>query len=529
MDKCILFVRVSTEKQSFDEQEKELYEMAVADGFAPQNIIAICTKESGIKLTEEERAGLTEMKQYVETDNIICVYAWEISRIARKKKILFSILEYLIERKIQLVIKEPFIKLLNPDGKINEASETMFTLFAQLAESEMRNKKARFARGMKEAKELGKIHGLPKYGYFKDNFGRAQINEQEAEFIRKVYNLYLSTELSESKLHKELLSQGYSICLYKLRDILSNEVYIGNKFYPAIVTKEMWQRSKNRTLSNNKRAVKSTRRINFGEKLIICPNCGKFYVAGNTAYRCSANSANKYALREEDRCDFYHCIHISRMDGLLWYIAQNEYAKYMAEDTIEKEKEIDLQLNVLSKKIAVVNNSISKHNEVIERIVESYISGLLSQEKRDLKIAKEKETFKAIVQEKARLQNDIERLISIKTELKDKDYLSKYNLAEAHTNNMSKREMWEIVHKFISWVEIKAVQLDRWVACERKIKKRKCVKIKVHLTFDEPTNIMYEENEEEDWTIYYDGKYQRTPFFVIRNGKQENINIPFIS
>ena len=150
MDKCILFVRVSTEKQSFDEQEKELYEMAVADGFAPQNIIAICTKESGIKLTEEERAGLTEMKQYVETDNIICVYAWEISRIARKKKILFSILEYLIERKIQLVIKEPFIKLLNPDGKINEASETMFTLFAQLAESEMRNKKARFARGMKE-------------------------------------------------------------------------------------------------------------------------------------------------------------------------------------------------------------------------------------------------------------------------------------------------------------------------------------------------------------------------------------------
>ena len=33
--------------------------------------------------------------------------SWEISRIARRKKILFSILEYLTERKIQLIIKEP--------------------------------------------------------------------------------------------------------------------------------------------------------------------------------------------------------------------------------------------------------------------------------------------------------------------------------------------------------------------------------------------------------------------------------------
>ena len=49
--KCILLVRVSTLKQDFDEQEKELYQLAINDGYSDENIIAICEKESGIKLS----------------------------------------------------------------------------------------------------------------------------------------------------------------------------------------------------------------------------------------------------------------------------------------------------------------------------------------------------------------------------------------------------------------------------------------------------------------------------------------------
>ena len=48
--KAILLVRVSTKVQDFDEQEKEIYRMAVKDGYKPEDIISICEKESGIKL-----------------------------------------------------------------------------------------------------------------------------------------------------------------------------------------------------------------------------------------------------------------------------------------------------------------------------------------------------------------------------------------------------------------------------------------------------------------------------------------------
>ena len=53
--KAILLVRVSTKTQDFDEQERAIYEMAIKDGYSPDDIIPICEKESGIKLSEEER------------------------------------------------------------------------------------------------------------------------------------------------------------------------------------------------------------------------------------------------------------------------------------------------------------------------------------------------------------------------------------------------------------------------------------------------------------------------------------------
>ena len=139
--KCILLVRVSTEAQSYDEQEKELYDLAHFYGYKDKDISSIATKESAIKLDEEERFGLNRMKELLETGEYNCGFAWEISRIARRKKILFSILEYLTSKGIQLIIKEPRIRLLKDDKTIDEGAETIFTLYAQLAESEMRNKK----------------------------------------------------------------------------------------------------------------------------------------------------------------------------------------------------------------------------------------------------------------------------------------------------------------------------------------------------------------------------------------------------
>ena len=196
--KAILLVRVSTETQDFDEQEKAIYEMAIRDGYSPDNIIPVCEKESGIKLSEEERAGLNRMKELIETDSTInCVYSWEVSRIARRKKINFSVLDYLTERKVQLVIKEPFMRLFKDNGDIDEGAEMVFTLFSQLAEVEMRTKLARWKR-TKDAKRKQSFYtgGWLLYGYNVDEVTKKIVPSEDAEIVQKIFNMYLTGNYS---------------------------------------------------------------------------------------------------------------------------------------------------------------------------------------------------------------------------------------------------------------------------------------------------------------------------------------------
>ena len=250
--KCILLVRVSTEAQSYDEQEKELYDLAHFYGYKDKDISSIATKESAIKLDEEERFGLNRMKELLETGEYDCVFAWEISRIARRKKILFSILEYLTSKGIQLIIKEPRIRLLKDDKTIDEGAETIFTLYAQLAESEMRNKIARFARAKKEGFNKGKyMGGKITLGYKVSEDGYWEIDEEGSKLVRLIFDMYISGEYSLTGLGKELKSRGYfknlSVTSIKVEmsHLLKNPIYRGirtsNNIYPQIIDDDTWE------------------------------------------------------------------------------------------------------------------------------------------------------------------------------------------------------------------------------------------------------------------------------------------------
>ena len=96
MKKCILLSRVSTQQQTLEQQTNELLKFAKNRGYNDNSIIVIEDKESAIKLDEEHRQGLIKMKEYIAEDkNINCVICYEISRISRQQKVLFSIRDYL--------------------------------------------------------------------------------------------------------------------------------------------------------------------------------------------------------------------------------------------------------------------------------------------------------------------------------------------------------------------------------------------------------------------------------------------------
>ena len=93
----------------------------------------------------------------------------EISRISRREKVLYDELEFLTDRKIQLIIKSPYIKLLLPNGDVDTNAKMAFSIFATLAASEMTNKLARFKRSKENKRAEGKfVGGFIPFGYTVD-------------------------------------------------------------------------------------------------------------------------------------------------------------------------------------------------------------------------------------------------------------------------------------------------------------------------------------------------------------------------
>ena len=415
--KCILFVRVSTEQQSFDEQEKELYEMAIKDGYEKENIIPIAYKESAIKLSEEERMGLNEMKFRIDTDpDIDSCYVWEISRISRTKSVLFHVEEYLIKHHIQLIIKNPYHKLLKDDGSIDEGAEMVFVLYGQLAEAEMRNRKERFKRGKKDNAKNDKYNGgyIP-YGYYIKDDKTFGIKEEEKKVILDVFEWYESGKYSITqivrKLQEKHIDEKRHFTLSFVQNILTNKLLTGElqedrditcvvkgterkwhqypRKYPQIIPIEQYLRCRE-IASKNKTNADKTKNIYYGNKIFRCPECGRYAVgvSNRAIYRCyDAYNTNRLleGYLEETRCKNRKNYSINIIDTILWHCASYwEVMKSIINKKETKEKYLD-KIQEIEHQKRIAQKRIEDYEKQIERIINLHIKGHLDEKKYEQK------------------------------------------------------------------------------------------------------------------------------------------------
>lgn len=488
MKKAILLVRVSTEKQNFDEQEKQLYNLAISDGFNDDNIIIIAEKESGIKLSEDERKGLNRMKEEIAKGDVSTVYVWEVSRIGRKKKVIFSIVELLQTHNIQLIVKEPSIRLLNSDGTINEGAETILTLFAQMAESEMRNKQARYHRTKKANSLKGKWNGGKnvKFGYTLDSDNYYIIDENEANIVREIYKMYINNDMSQRQILFELQSRGISITQDRVRRILQDVGYTGEEYtttvfrngkrekglaikYPQIIGKEVFEAAKNKRAKANITVVRGS--YYLGRHLIKCPVCGHTYMPYKVhkVYACLAFMPNN---PDVEKCSNNATVNIIALDSVLWYDAKWEYINYLNSARNSDRTQYTERIKVLKQKIAQCSKVIDSASAKMEKVADIYVAGVYSKDKYNAEIAKIKASTAQEEDNRIKYTNEIEKINQLISSLDDEDMTDKYINSFATVDSIENRkEMYDIVHRFITNVEVEFCECLRGYMSKTKVTK----------------------------------------------------------
>ena len=121
MSKVLIMVRTSTESQSIEDQHREMVEFCRYRGYKDEDMIFIEEQgASAAKVDDRYKAQIQAIKNAIEKDKEInCFACWHLNRAFRDESAYIDIKNFLVPRKIQMLVKNPSLELLNPDGTIN--------------------------------------------------------------------------------------------------------------------------------------------------------------------------------------------------------------------------------------------------------------------------------------------------------------------------------------------------------------------------------------------------------------------------
>lgn len=520
MGKAVIFVRVSTEKQQLESQEDALVKHALLDGFKEPNIIYIGKKESGYTLGETEREGLEELYQLIEQDKIDTVYIWELSRLSRKPKILYSIRDKFLENKIQLKCLKPQFTLLSADRThFDNTANIIFSLFGALAEQEVIEKKERFARGKRRLAEEGRYNGgaIP-FGYKidKERNNLIIINEEEATIVREIYNLY-ENGLSQTAIAKEFYARDMKqFTISFIHQILTNKLLTGIKTkskgasyerrYPQIITTKQFELCRKIATENNK-TISKAKNIYYSDKLIKCPQCGGYWSSSGSKclYRCyRANYINKDYNGYDGitLCTNKTNISINIIDSLLWHLAQileTEYALKFAQKDIEKLKR---KKEDLTQKLSNIGNILKKLDEKKERLRVMYVDGMSKEaySKKKKEIDDEELQIKNNENEYKHEITHIENLIQHKlaeynfsNDDERADYIANNicDILDNTENVVNDKVRYNIIHKHIKEVSIEDSSIMYKFNCYKEPKETKARRITIQTYIGSDFNYIF--------------------------------------
>ena len=456
MKQILALLRVSTLQQDLDAQKEAVTKAIINDGYTVDEIQFIEKKESAIKLKEEEREGLQEMKELlVEYPSIKAVYCFAVDRLARRVSVVISIKDYLLERGINLVFLNPrplATMRKNEKGEWveDEISAMMLLFLSYGAEMEMKIKKARFKAAKELMRTQNKItEAKPIFGYYKDENKYARIDEKEGAIVRDLFNDYLKRNISLRDLYNEYaandklpVTKGASA---RLASIFSNLAYSGQiKKYPMIVTPELQnaviaKMKGNKTLSKN-----GTQNIYLGKHLLVDSTGGR--LVGN------GGKCNYRSFQLGQTCTV---VNINAVDSILWHCAVSLQVNYLASNMLEMRKNYDKDIERLTKQIESQEKKLEELHKQQSLALKQLINGKTTEEAYEQVADDLNERERNITSRMTEYQTEISKIQKLQDTMEESTTLSEKvdNIKEITDDTQRK----EIIDSMIDKVMVKKI------------------------------------------------------------------------
>ena len=362
--KCYIYTRVSTAAQvdgySLEAQQERLHQYADYKGFdivgeycdAGKSGKSIAGRPSFLKMLDDISS---------EKDSIDFVLVFKLSRFGRNAADILKSLQLLEDYDVNLICVEDGIDSSTAGGRLT------LTILSAVAEIERENINVQFLAGkMQKLMNGGWAGGPVPFGY-KSVEKKLEINQQEADVVKLIYDRYLLDEGSANGIAIWLNENGYTRIVKGkekpftydfIVTVLDNPFYSGKILYnrrtnlkgakrkpkeiievegshEAIISREQWQlvQEKRKELSASKNKVDDPNRISLLSGIVKCPMCGNGLIAtknksinknkGGYYKTLHYYSCRGYRKSVGRVCQFKHTYNQEKIDSAVYEIVAN--------------------------------------------------------------------------------------------------------------------------------------------------------------------------------------------------------------
>jgi site-specific DNA recombinase len=491
---AITYIRVSTKKQSADRQTLTIRTYCEMNDI---NIIhEFSETESGFL---NVRDILTEVLDYVENNIVDYVIVDELSRLGRNEEVITSIKKIHNCKTGFISLKESIKTDISNEAGLQMAN-LLITFLSGINTFEISTFKYRSKAGIEKSIKNGGVIGslnFP-YGYKNDGNKKLVINENEAEVIRKIFELYsagngttiISNYLNDNNIRtrsKQIIEDGNNKSDYNFTlkwsdgvvyGILKNSIYKGDrKFKGEIIHQPQLLIIDNVTfdevqvklkLNYNKGRVRNP---NFNyiipKKLIVCGICGKTYYA----HKRESGKDNRYiclSTRYKENCGNAG-ISIDKIEKLIQDIILYILNAQLLE--VLDDKEINEKIASLNNQLDVLNNNLTKNSKEEKNLFNLIISGDFPKEITDDKLAEIRKNKKFILDKSLNISTQINELEKTKKDL--------LNIEKLRNNFKAGDKLSsDIILKIIKKITI--TQVSEYPEQFKKVKGDKVIEVKIN-------------------------------------------------
>ncbi|MFE3870539.1 recombinase family protein [Flavobacterium sp. ZS1P70] len=413
MEKAVIYVRVSTLDQNTDRQIFDLTNYSKQLNLKIDKVFSDTI--SGFKKGFDDREQFNLMLEYINKNQIKNILVSELSRISRQYIHTVNFIHNCSEKLINIHIQKENLSTLNKDGTTNGMVQMMVGLLSSISSQESATLSYRIKSGKRSEALKGNSYHGQLYGYDKID-GRPVINQEEAIFVRKMYEMLLqgfgcrkiATYLTEAKAGQKVWSSA------TVHSIVTNPFFKGKRRFKdiiidvdAIVSEQVFNEAQT-FIKSRFRFVSDSKHTNPFASFIFC-ECGATFLQTiikknrTDLYKCSASCGVKsinrpYLIDEikslletnakltkdkEVRANFNFKIKLNKATLLknenrlllLEKMSQKNYDLYTSEKIKESQfdkallryEDEELKLNQMNTKLIETNKAItnSLQNEIL--------------------------------------------------------------------------------------------------------------------------------------------------------------------